>query len=442
MGWQPLDDTHVPFISYWHDSAPPLQTIPELQGDVRADVAIVGAGYTGLSAALHLAEKGIDVVVLDANEPGWGASGRNNGQVVAALKHEPHEIEQQFGKERAGRLIQAIGDAPQLVFDLIEKYRMRVPGNRRGIITAAHSLPKLAALQRRNEAWAARGVELQWLDHAQLAARVGSDYYFGGTFDPRGGAINPLAFARELAHAVLQQRGRIYQRAHVTGIRKEGDRWLAHTDGGSVRAERVIIATNGYTDNLWPGLKRTVLPARTPQLVSEPLPEEIWRRILPGGETLSDTKARILGIRIHPDGRIHFGGGGASPGADREAPYANIRRQSQAIFPFLDKVRWAYRWSGFVALTPDRYPRLFELAPGVTSVLGYSGRGLGTGILMGKELAAWASGESDIDALALPLSHYRELPYYPLKNLAIDLALGYYAWQDKKSLAQHPRHKK
>lgn len=442
MGLHPLDDVNIPFISYWHESAPPLQDIPAFGGHLHADVVVVGAGFTGLSAALFLAEKGIDVVVVDANEPGWGASGRNNGQVVAALKHEPHEIEQRFGQERGSRLIQAIGNAPQLVFDLIEKYQMQCPFNRRGIITAAHSLPKLDALKRRNEAWAKRGVELQWLDHQQLAQRVGSDYYFGGTFDPRGGALNPLAYSRELAHAVLKNRGRIYKHAHVSAVRKEGSQWLAVLENGSVRADRVIIATNGYTDDLWPGLKRTVLPARTPQLVSEPLPEEIRQRILPGGETLSDTKARILGIRIHPDGRIHFGGGGASPGPDREQPYANIRRQSQAIFPFLGKLRWAYRWSGFVALTPDRYPRLFELAPGVTSVLGYSGRGLGAGTLMGQELAAWASGAAAIDDLALPLSRYQELPYYPLKNLAIDLALGYYAWQDKKSLAQHPRHKK
>lgn len=431
MRYTPMNDSQEMPPSYWAATAPPIKPVESFEGDQRADVAVIGAGFTGLSTALHLAERDVDVLVVDANEPGWGASGRNNGQVVAALKHEPHEVEATFGVDRGGRLIEAIGGGPDLVFGIIDRYGIECAAQRKGIITAAHSGKALASLQKRTDVWLARGAPLRMLSEAQVHERIGSTYYHGACLDPRGGAINPLAYARGLAASAIARGARIYRDGLVQGLERCGDRWRLKLANGSVLADKVVIGTNAYTGNFWPGLKKTFVPTRTPQLVSAPLTPDLHQRILPGGEVMSDTRALTFGVRMHPDGRLHLGGGGGTSGADRESPFKSMQRLCRQVFPFLKGLAWDFRWTGFMAMTPDRYPRLFELAPGVVAALGYSGRGIATATLLGRELAEWAGDGSGIDDLALPRSSYRELPYYPIKEIAVEAAIIYYAARDR-----------
>ncbi|MFO1079182.1 MAG: FAD-binding oxidoreductase [Reyranellaceae bacterium] len=430
----PLDDPAATPPSYWAATAAAGPDVPVFAGDERADFVVVGAGYTGLSAALHLAERGLDVLVLDANEPGWGASGRNNGQVVAALKHEPHEIEERFGKQRGSELIRVVGQGPDLVFGLVERYGMDCDARRSGILTAAHSAASLSDLKRRVEVWVGRGAPLQILSRAELESRSGTDFYAGGCLDPRGGAINPLGYARGLAAAVMKNGGRIRRGAHVQRIVRDGDGWRLELAQGKVRAGKVILGTNAYTDDLWPGLKKTFLPGRTPQLVSRPLRDNVAKTILPDGQIMSDTRYLTVGVRMHADGRLHLGGGNGTSGADVPALYEPLARQAQLLFPQLGEVAWEYRWTGFMAMTPDRYPRLFELAPGVAAALGYSGRGICTATIMGRELARWAAGEAGIDELALPASTFRTLPYYALRGPLIDGAVVWHTVKDRRSM--------
>jgi glycine/D-amino acid oxidase-like deaminating enzyme len=420
MPAMPMDDPANTPPSYWAATATAGHHIPAFDGTERADIVVVGAGYTGLSAALHLAQRRLSVLVLDANEPGWGASGRNNGQVVAALKHEPHEIEKRFGKERGGELIRVIGGGPDLVFGLIERYGMQCDARRSGILTAAHSAPGLADLKRRVDVWVRRGAPLQLLTRADLEAQSGTNYYVGGCLDPRGGAINPLGYARGLASAVLQEGGQIRQQARVRSIVRSGPGWQVNLDSGSVQASRVILGTNGYTDDLWPGLKKTFLPARTPQIVSRPLRDNVRKSILPEGQIMSDTRYLTVGVRMHADGRLHMGGGGGTAGADTPALYDQLPQEARTLYPHLGDIEWEFRWSGFMAMTADRYPRLFELAPEVAATLGYSGRGICTATIMGRELARWAAGDAGIDELVLPASTFRTLPYYALRGPVIE----------------------
>ncbi|MFC3678387.1 NAD(P)/FAD-dependent oxidoreductase [Ferrovibrio xuzhouensis] len=418
--------------SYWAATAAPLSPgIEGFEGNEQADVVIVGAGFTGLTTGLHLAERGVDVLVIDANEPGWGASGRNNGQVVAALKHEPHEIEEAFGTERGKKLIEAIGQAPDMVFGIIARYGIQCDAKRNGIITAAHSPNALLNLQKRTDVWRSRGAPLSMLPRNEMADRTGTTYYLGGSYDPRGGAINPLAYARGLAGAVLSAGGRLRSDARVTRIVRSGGRHILELAKGTISAGKIIIATNAYTDDLWPGLKKTFIPVRTPQLVSKPLPLGSLATILPSGEIMSDLRKLMFGVRIQPGNRLHLGGGGGTSGADREGSYRNMVRLCCQVFPFLPDMEWEYRWTGFMAMTPDFYPRLFELAPGIAACLGYSGRGIGTATLLGQELAKWASDTTRIDELVLPLSHYRELPYYPFKEILVETAIKYYDARDR-----------
>ena len=432
----PLADPPGMPDSYWAATAAPGPRVPDFDGSETAESVVIGAGYTGLSAALHLAEQGRSVLVLDAHEPGWGASGRNNGQVVAALKHEPHEIEQRFGQERGRALIRAIGDGPDLVLGLIERYRIDCAARRSGILTAAHSAASLADLKRRVEIWNARGAPLRLLPRDEMEAASGTGAYAGGCLDPRGGAINPLGYARGLARAVIGLGGAIRQKAEVRSIKRAGTQqggtqWRVMTARGNVDVETVIIGTNAYTGAFWPGLKKTFLPSRTPQLVSRPLRDNVAKSILPGGQIMSDTRYLTVGVRMHADGRLHLGGGNGTAGAESDALYAPLARQARLLYPHLGELEWQYRWSGFMAMTPDRYPRLFELAPGIAAALGYSGRGICTATILGAELARWAAGDAGIDELAMPASSFRTLPYYALRGIIVDSAVRYYSMRDR-----------
>jgi glycine/D-amino acid oxidase-like deaminating enzyme len=432
----PLADPPGMPDSYWAATAATGPPVADFDGSEKAETVVIGAGYTGLSAALHLAEQGRSVLVLDAHEPGWGASGRNNGQVVAALKHEPHEIEQRFGQERGRALIRAIGDGPDLVLGLIARHRIDCAARRSGILTAAHSAKSLADLKHRVEIWNARGAPLQLLSRDEMEAASGTGAYAGGCLDPRGGAINPLGYARGLARAVIGLGGAIRQKAEVLSIKRAGTQqggtqWRVMTARGNVDAEHVIIGTNAYTGAFWPGLKKTFLPSRTPQLVSRPLRDNVAKSILPGGQIMSDTRYLTVGVRMHEDGRLHLGGGNGTAGAENDALYAPLARHARLLFPQVGELDWQYRWSGFMAMTPDRYPRLFELAPGVAAALGYSGRGICTATILGAELARWAAGDAGIDELAMPASSFRTLPYYALRGIIVDSAVRYYSMRDR-----------
>jgi len=416
----PLNDPPGMPDSYWAATAAPCPPVPDFDGSEKAETVVIGAGYTGLSAALHLAEQGRSVLVLDAHEPGWGASGRNNGQVVAALKHEPHEIEQRFGQERGRALIRAIGDGPDLVLGLIARHRIDCAARRSGILTAAHSAAGLADLKRRVEIWNARGAPLRLLPRDEMEAASGTGAYAGGCLDPRG-----------LARAVMEAGGAIRQKALVRSIKRAGTQWRVTTDRGGVDAETVIIGTNAYTGGFWPGLQKTFLPARTPQLVSRPLRDNVAKSILPGGQIMSDTRYLTVGVRMHEDGRLHLGGGNGTAGAENDALYAPLARHARLLFPQIGELDWQYCWSGFMAMTPDRYPRLFELAPGIAAALGYSGRGICTATILGAELARWAAGDAGIDELAMPASSFRTLPYYALRRIIVDSAVRYYSMRDR-----------
>lgn len=430
MAFHPLNDPAEIPDSYWAATAAPLAGILPVEGKLEADVAVIGAGFTGLSTALHLAEAGVNVVVVDAHQPGWGASGRNNGQVVAEMKHEYYEMVEKFGTDRADRLITAVGTGPDLVFELIRRFQMECAATRGGIITAAHNGQAMEKLRKRTEAWRRRGAPLELLDKVQSHAATGSEFFVGAVRDPRGGAINPLAYARGLARACLARGVRLYGDSRAERLERDGPDWRVILPRGEIRAAKVVLATNAYSDNLWKGLKRTVLPVRTPQVVSDPLPDQIARTILPGREIMSDTRKLIVGVRTHPDGRLHLGGRGGVTGADRKAPFERLIAEARNLYPNLPPLTWRYQWSGFVALTPDFYPRLFELAPGVASCLGYSGRGVAMATLMGRELSGWAQG-AHIDDLVLPQSSFRTLPYYDFQTIAVEGSMAWYRLQEK-----------
>ena len=418
-----------PPASAWTVGAEPLPVTGPLEGDRRADVAVVGAGYTGLSAALHLAERGADVVVLDAAEPGWGASGRNGGQVIPGLKDDPDELERKFGPETGRRMWQISGGAADFVFELIARHKISCQAQQSGWISAAPNAPAIATLRARVDQWQQRGAPVELLDRQRIAELTGTTCYVGGLLDRRAGALQPLAYARGLARAARQAGAAIHGRSAVTRIESQGGAWRVGTAAGTVTASKVILATNAYTDDLWPGLRRTVVPVQSYQVATQPLPEDIRRLVLPGGQPVSDIRRILFYFRLDPDGRLLMGGRGPLNDTGDPALFARLEAVAARFFPQIDAPQWEHRWSGRVALTADHLPHLHEPRPDLLIGLGYNGRGVAMATRMGKLLADRPLGASPAE-LGWPVTPLTPIPLHAWRGPVMTLVLHWKRFQD------------
>ncbi|AOE88238.1 NAD(P)/FAD-dependent oxidoreductase [Pseudomonas sp. TCU-HL1] len=415
--------------SLWAATAPAGPATPALAEDKQVDVAIVGAGYTGLSTALHLAAGGTRVCVLDAGEPGWGASGRNGGQVIPGLKYDPDELRKQFGGERGDALIEVVGNAADEVFDLIGRHGIDCDASRNGWVQPAASKAALRGIERRAEQWRRQGVAVELLDQAAVARRIGSSNYLGAWVDPRAGSLQPLSYARGLARVATARGACIHGHSRVTGLAREGSGWcLTTAQGFKARAERVVLATDGYTDDLWPGLRQTVIAANSFIIATRPLSPELRESILPGGEVCSDARRLLLYFRKDAQGRLLLGGRGPFVEPSRQADWALLERSLGSLFPQLAGVPIEYRWSGRVALTQDFLPHVHEPAPGVSILLGYNGRGVALSTALGRHLAARLSGRGE--GFPFPVTRIRPIPFHGLQRFYLGAGIAWYRLLD------------
>jgi glycine/D-amino acid oxidase-like deaminating enzyme len=414
--------------SAW-SAAEPLPATRPLEGDRRADVAVVGAGYTGLSAALHLAERGADVVVLDAAEPGWGASGRNGGQVIPGLKDDPDELEKKFGVDVGRRMWQITGGAADFVFELIARHKIACQAHQSGWISAAPTAAAMATLRARAEQWQRRGAPVDLLDRQRVAELTGTTCYAGGMLDRRAGALQPLAYVRGLASAAKAAGAVIHGRSRATRLEAQAGSWRVVTSAGAVTASTVILATNAYTDDLWPGLRRTVLPVQCYQVATRPLQDDVRRRVLPGGQAVSDLRRILFYFRLDPEGRLLMGGRGPLDDAGDPALFARLEAAATRFFPQLGAPQWEHRWSGRVALTADHLPHLHEPRRGVLIGLGYNGRGVAMATVMGKLLADRALGASPAE-LGWPVTPITPIPLHAWRLPVMALVVHWKRFQD------------
>ena len=416
--------------SLWAATAEePAPATPPLDDEAKADVAIIGGGFTGLSAALHLAEAGTDTLVLEAEEPGFGASGRNGGQVIPGLKHDPDALIAMFGPEQGGRINEIAGGAAGFVFDLIQRHGIGCAPVRNGWIQGVHAASKLDLARRRVEQWSRCGAPVRFLDRGEIAELTGTEAYCGGWLDGRGGMIQPLSYARGLARAAIAAGARLHGRSPAVRLTREGPHWRIETPDGAVAADRVLICTNGYTDDLWPHLKRSIVPVNSFQVASRPLSDNLCATVLPGGQPVSDTRRLLLYFRLDPAGRLMMGGRGSPRGETRAERYRRLCRAARRLFPQLDEIDWEFFWSGKVALTADHLPHIHEPAPGVTAALGYSGRGVAMASRMGRLLSDHVLGAPP-EALGLPITRIEPLPFWSLRQPALAALIGWYQLRD------------
>lgn len=413
------DDPTPPRTTYTAGAGEPLGLAP-LAGDVACDVAIVGGGIAGCSAALHAAEGGARVVLLEANQIGWGASSRNAGHLPPATKHEPDEVIARYGAVAGQRLIDAAEQAPSVIGELVARHGIDCGYTVPGIINAAHTEAALRTMARRAGYWAARGRPVEMLDRRKAADMIGSDYYLGGLVDWRGGKINPLAYVRGLARAAIGAGAMLHEGTHVTGLERDGRKWRVRAATGSVQADKVFLCTNAYTDGLWPGLAQTVMPVRAFQFGSRPLRDNVAKTILPGGQPMVDSRRLLSGIRLHDDGRLQFGGQGSA---------ADAIRRMQRLFPQLGELETDFSWSGFIAMNAGNSWHIHEPAPGLMALLGCNGRGVALATIHGRELARHANGASASD-FVLPKSAPKRIWFHALVRAAVPALIKYAAMRD------------
>jgi glycine/D-amino acid oxidase-like deaminating enzyme len=415
--------------SLWAATAPLAAPTPPLDESASADVCVIGAGYAGLSTALHLAERGIKTVVLEAHEPGWGGSGRNGGQVIPGLKYDPDELVEKFPR-RGEELVSFAGGTADAVFDLIAKHEMEVPHARAGWIQGAHTPDAVEAVRKRAAQWAKRGAPAEFLDKSATERHLGTAQYDASWLDRRGGAIQPLAYARGLAKAALAAGAAIHGESRVTALSRNGGRWTVPTERGpAVSAEKVVICTNGYTGDLVPKLRQTVIAPNSFQIATNPLSDNIRKSILPEGQVSSDTRKLLLYFRLDHTGRFIMGGRGPFREPTSDADWAHLERVVDKMFPQLKGVAIEHRWCGRVALTRDFLPHLHEPEPGLLVDIGCMGRGVGLQTAMGQRMAEYVT-TGDRRALPFPLVPIMPLPFHPLHKAYVSAIIAWYRMTD------------
>ena len=410
-------------LPLWCHTAAPLAQHPSIRaGELvdpawRADTIVVGAGVTGLSTALHLAEGGARVALFERDEPGHGTSRSANGQVIAGLQKGPDALVAAYGDGPGERLVEFAGRAPDLLFDLIARHGIECDVERTGWIQASRWKRGARSLEKLADSWARRGAPVRTLDRGAITRALGTRAYAGGWLDERNGTIQPLSYARGLAAAAARAGVEIRIGVDVRDVARERDgQWRVVTDRGTARAPTVVLATNVYTSQL-EGLAKTFLgrsyiSAYSVQLASEPLETRLLESVLPERHSCGDTEhLRLRYFRLDRDGRFVIGGPGwiTPPRSHRATSFRLLESGTRRMFPQLEKTRFEFCWAARDTVTPDLLPHLYEPAPGLFSALGFNGRGLAIATAIGTVLARRVLGEP-AEALPYPTTPASSTP--------------------------------
>ncbi len=388
----------------WEKTAPPAPRTRQLAGSVRADVAVVGCGYTGLSAALRLAEAGAKVVALEAVEIGFGGAGRNVGLVNAGMWVLPSEMLKTLGPDFGERSLALLGEAASAVWDLIAKHGIDCEPVHEGTLHCAVGRAGVEEIEERARQWGERGAPVKALDALETATRIGSDAYAGALLDKRAGTVQPLAYARGLAAAAVAAGAEIYTQSGVRSAERTGSVWTLRTGAGSVAADWIAVATDAYGGQPWPQGRREQIHLPYFNFATAPLSPELQSAILPHREGCWDTRTILSSFRFDRAGRLVFGSVGALRGTGLAVHGAWARRALRKIFPGIGAVPFDAQWYGMIGMTKDAVPRFHRLADNVLTFCGYNGRGIGPGTVFGRVLADHILGRIAEKELPLPVT--------------------------------------
>lgn len=378
--------------SYYAASANPAPERPALVGEVAAEICVVGGGYTGLSTALYLAESGHAVTLLEGAKIGWGASGRNGGQLVNGLNASLERIGGLFGNDTQKFIGGLVQEGGAIIRDRIKKYDIECD-LKSGNLFTAFSEKQMAELEAKKALWQSFGMDQhEILDRDAVQKHVQTDAYFGGMIDHSGGHLHPLNLALGEAAALEQKGGKIHENSPVTHVELEGKSPVIHTAKGTVRAQTLVLAGNAYLGRVVPTLTNRVLPASTQMMATEPLGER-GDALLPSDLCVEDLRYILDYFRLSADKRLIFGGGTVYGGTDPADVRAKLRPNMEKIFPALKNVKIDYAWSGNFAISFSRVPQMGRLNNHTYFAHGYSGHGVTGSHLFGRILAEAINGD-------------------------------------------------
>ena len=410
--------------SLYAETARPLAEPPPLEGDAKTSVAIVGGGYTGLSTALHLAERGIDAVVLEAHEPGWGASGRNGGQVNPGIYPDPDQVIADFGAEMGRRMLDFSTAAPEKVFALVKKHAIDCEAAQTGTLRVAYNEKKLDATRSTFAQLQKTGSPATWLTREQLGLATGTGRYLGGIRFPQGGKLNPLGYARGLAEAALKAGARVHGGSPALRVTKQGSQWRVETLNGSVTADHLVLATNAYTDDLWPQLRQSIVPVYSTIVATAPLTGNLARTVMPSGSVLYEVANNTVYYRLDANNRLLMGGRSLQRDITRFDEATTLIDYTKRLWPQLADTPWTHVWNGQVAITTDHHIHMHEPAENVHVCLGYNGRGIAMATAMGGVLAERIAGARRED-LPMPVTDLTPMSFHRFARLGVEFRLAY-----------------
>ncbi len=417
---------HAP--SYYAASANDDARHPELLGEIDADVCVIGAGYTGISAALHLAERGYDVVLVESERAGWGASGRNGGQICTAYNKSMAEIERLVGTEGAQICWQVERDSKDLIRQRVERHGIDCDLEW-GYLHAATKPSHMAWVNETHDEWARYGyTDTAVLDKAALAERLDSGVYHGALWEANAGHLHPLNYALGLARAAADAGVRIFENSPVDNI-EHGANPRVTTAKGSVKARFVVTAGNAYLGRLVPSLYHRVMPVGSFIVATEPLGEARARSLIRDNDAVSNSNFIVDYYRLSADWRMLFGGRANYSGYEPKNLFPYIQPRMLKVFPQLADVRLDYAWGGNIAITLDRLPHLGSIGGNVFFAHGYGGHGVALSGMCGKLIADAIAGTAERFDVLTRIRH-QPFPGGPIRTPMLALAMLYYKMRD------------
>ncbi|MDX5368747.1 MAG: FAD-binding oxidoreductase [Alphaproteobacteria bacterium] len=429
-------------VDYWNASARrALRALSRFTGDLDCDVAVVGGGFTGLSAAHHLAEAGADFALFEAGTIGRGASGRTAGMAGTRYKKGWAALAATYGTDETRRLHALMGEAHATLQRLVAAYGAEDALHVGGQLIPAHTPEALDALAADAD-WLRREVGetvVEMLDRDATERAVGSRGYSGAWYDPRGGGLQPAEFLRAVAGGLHDAGQRLFSETPVTSIEEQADGVLLTMPGGQVRARQVILATNAYTPRglVAPDVSRRLVPVASSILVTAPLSRNVAASILPGGRVASDTKRLLHAYRILPGDRLLFSGRADITGrrANDPAAYKDLEACLREAFPQITAPQIDYRWSGFVGVTRDGFPHVGRAGARIVYAMGYGGRGVVLSHLLGAYAARMALGEA-VSAGPMGEDGFEPWPFHGLRIPAMQAMTWLYMQRDRRDIAR------
>ncbi len=404
-----------------------------LENIEKTEIAIIGGGIAGLAAAIKLARRGRKVTVLEATKVGYGASGRANGQVISALtRHGPKALRNVWPGEQAERFIELVRGAVDKLYELANRYRIDCDLSRAGWLQPAHSLGRFKRVSSLAAQWAEAGAPTAVVSSDDLATRLGTDTYHGGWEHRGGGHINPYAFTVGLARAATSEGVVVFEQSPALNLTRASRDWLIKTPNGELHAEKVVLATAAHTGNLWPELRRSIVPVTSYQAATEPL-GDLADTILPGNEASSDTRFDLRYFRKDREGRLVSGGALAVQARAAYRLPAMVEGRLRALFPDLPNGTVKTFWGGRIAMTVDRLPHLHRRDDGIYSWIGCNGRGLALSCAMADVVADAVCGVAD-DQLALRPTPVPQVAFHPIVSRTARFILPYMRWQDGREV--------